>query len=296
MEQTKQKVSFTNEISRMMFGFGDSHAPNPDTVQLVEHITLLQLRTIIQEALKYSTDGATLKGEELVFLMRRDKHKMRRFVKYLQNKKFKGTNPHQIGGMNFDPEEKPKCYLMQFIEKIDETGEFIDLSEVDEVKLEREIRADRMSQVLNEEQYIEFSKARCASFCSKQITMSNLERLKIWIDPIGKITYRLEALEVLAYLAYQTVAEITDYALLVRMDAKYHDPLQHFNNSYYTATMFNSGHKFGAINIDHSRVYTGQDPISIDEIKEVLRRIRSPQGGVLSLGGKLPETHFCFAL
>ncbi|KAL3284853.1 hypothetical protein HHI36_018992 [Cryptolaemus montrouzieri] len=294
----KQKITFTNEISRMMFGFGDSHVPNPDTVQLVENITLEQLRTIVQEALKYSFDGKTLKGEELIFLMRHNKLKMRRFVKYLYNKKLKGIDPRSIGEIDVDLEEKPKGYLMQFIEKIDETGEFTDLTEMDEIKHERDLRADRISQALDEQQYLEFCRARSASFCSKH-TMRNLERLKTWIDPDpnSEITFRLEALEVLAYFAYQTVAEITDYALLVRKDAKWqHDPLKQTCGSYYSATMFNCAQRFGAPSLDHSRVLSGQSPISVSEIKEVMRRVRSPQSGTLNFGGKCPETHFCFAL
>ncbi|XP_044746796.1 transcription initiation protein SPT3 homolog [Coccinella septempunctata] len=297
MEQQKPKVTFTNEISRMMFGFGDSCSPNPETVQLVENITLDQLRTIVREALKYSADGKTLKGEELIFLMRHDKYKMRRFVKYLHNKVLKNIQTSNLAEIDLDV--KPKGYLMEFIQKIDETGEFTDLTEMDEVKHQRDLRADRISQALDEEQYLEFCKARTTSFCSKHITMRNLERLKNWIDsdPNSQIVFRLEALEVLAYLAYQTVAEIVDYALLVRMDANGgHDPLKHIAGSYYSATMFSYAHKFGASNFDHSRVYSGQAAITVNEIKEVMRRVRSPQAGVLNFGGKPPETRYCFAL
>ncbi|XP_045462702.1 transcription initiation protein SPT3 homolog [Harmonia axyridis] len=297
MDKQKQKVSFTNEISRMMFGFGDSYSPNPETVQLVENITLGQLRVIVREALKYSADGKTLKGEELIFLMRHNKHKMRRFVKYLHNKVYRSLQHNNIGNVNIDV--KPKGYLIQFIEKIDETGEFTDLTEMDEVKYERELRADRISQALNEEQYLEFCKARTTSFCSKHITMRNLDKLKAWIDPDlnSQIIYRFEAMEVLAYLAYQTVAEIVDYALLVRMDSSSgHDPLKSLVGSYYSATMFSYAQKFGASNLDHSRVYNGQPAITVSEIKEVMRRVKSPQSGFLSFGGKRPETHFCFAL
>lgn len=291
------KISFYNEISLMMFGFGDSHTPNPETVRLVESIVLKQLRTLVQEALKYS-DGKNLRGEELVFLMRHDKHKMRRFVRYLINKENKAkVQQLQPDIIEIDGTAMPKNELIEFIERIDETGEFTDLSEVDDVKYERLLRADRMSQALDEKKYLDFCKARCASFNSRDTTHKNLEKLRKWLDPKEEIIFKVDALEVLAYLAYQTVAEITDYALLVRMDSKCGtDPLKHLPGSYYTATMFSGKHRFEEPNPDYSTVHTSQPPISVNEIKEVMRRVHTPQAGRLNFGGKLPETHFLFAL
>nr|XP_023020046.1 transcription initiation protein SPT3 homolog [Leptinotarsa decemlineata] len=291
------KISFYTEISLMMFGFGDSHTPNQETVLLVENIVLKQLRTLVQEALKYS-DGKNLKGEELVFLMRHNKQKMRSFVKYLINKQTKSAiQKMQTNVVEIDKIQKPKGPLMEFIERIDETGEFTDLSEFDEIKYQRQLRADRISLALDEKKYLEFCKARCASFCSRDTTQRSLEKLRLWVDPKKKINFKVEALDVLAYYAYQTVAEITDYALLVRMDSKCGtDPLKHLPGSYYTATMFSGKHRFEEPNPDYSNVHSSQPPISVNEIKEVMRRVTSPQAGRLSFGGKLPETHFLFAI
>ncbi|KAJ8982490.1 hypothetical protein NQ317_019274 [Molorchus minor] len=294
------KISYYNEISLMMFGFGDSHTPNPDTVRLVESIVLKQLRIIIHEASKYS-DGKKLKGEELVFLLRHNKHKMRRFVRYLMNKQSKYIfQKINLYPADLNTKPLPKSDLMEFIEKIDETGEFTDLSEIDEVKHERQLRADRISQALNEKKYLEFCKARCASFNSRDTTHRSSEKLRLWIDPKGEIIkeYKQDALDILAYFAYQTVADITDYALLVRMDRKSctSDPLKHLPGSYYTATMFNGEHQFTGSNPDYSKVHSSQPPISVSEIKEVMRRVHSPQAGLLNFGGKVPETHYLFAL
>ncbi|CAH1179044.1 unnamed protein product [Phaedon cochleariae] len=292
------KISFYSEISLMMFGFGDSHTPNPETVSLVESITLKQLRTLVQEALKYS-DGKNIKGEELVFLMRHNKHKMRRFIKYLMNKQNKLAIQKMQTNLAFevDGSDRPKGDLMEFIERIDETGEFMDLSEVDEVKFQRQLRADRISQALDEKKYLEFCKARCASFYSKETTHRSLDKLRLWVDPKKEINFQPEGLDVLGYYAYQTVAEIIDYALLVRMDTKCGtDPLKHLAGSYYTATMFNGKHHFENGNPDYTKVHNSQHAISVNEIKEVMRRVTTPQAGRLNFGGKLPETHFLFAI
>lgn len=301
MEQSE--ISFYNEISLMMFGFGDSHKPNPETVRLIENIVLKQMRSIVREAMKLSP-GNQLKGEDLVFLMRHNKYKMRRFVQYLMNKDLKNqllNNSFSVDVNETNKPKKPKHELLEFIERIDETGEFTDLSDFDEIKHERQLRADRISQALDEKKYLDFCKARSTSFTNKNTIHKNLEKLKTWIYPSPTIVQGIQfteiALEVLSYYAYQTVAEIVDYTLLVRIDARSgNDPLKHLPGSYYTATMFSGKHRFEEPNPDYSKVLSSQPPISVAEVKEVMRRVYSPQAGLLNFGGKVPDTHFLFAL
>lgn len=299
MEQSE--VSFYNEISLMMFGFGDSHKPNPETVRFVENIVITQMRLLIREALKYSNESSFLKGEELVFLLRHNKYKMRRLVRYFKNKHFK----NKVISNNFDGLESTEIKqhkndpILEFIEKIDETGEFMDLSAFDEVKYERQLRADRIAQALDQKKYFDFCKARCASFSNKDTIYKNMDKIKIWLYPKSKdeIKFSDTALEMICYYAYQTVAELIDYALLVRMDAKCGtDPLKHLHGSYYTATMFTGKHRFEEPNPDYSKVLINQPPLTVSEIKEVMRRVHTPQAGKLNFGGKLPDTHFLFAL
>lgn len=287
------KISYYNEISLMMFGFGDSHKPNPDTVRYVEQIVLNQLRMIVQEALKY-VNGNNVRGEELVFLMRKNKYKMRRFIKYLMNKDMK----KQIEDPMIDLTNERKNSIIEFIERIDETGELTDMTEFDETKYERQLRADRISVALDEEKYMKFFKARCTSFKSKQMSQfKSLEKLRLWVDPKKEINFTSSALDVLAYYAYETVAQLTDYSLLVRLDMKNSlDPLNNLGGLYYNASMFNGEHRFSGSNPDYSKVYSGQPPISVNEIKEVMRRIYNPQAGKLCFGKQLPNTHFIIAI
>lgn len=162
----------THHICMMMYGFGDSHEPNPETVRLVENIVQSQLKTIVKEAMKKGDGNKVVKGEDLVFLLRHNKYKMQRFVRYVQHRdisiRMKNANPSVI---DLDP-DKPRNSLLEFIENIDETGEFMDMSEIDETKVERMIRADRISRDLSEEKYIEFQKAR------QVLKLGNFERLQ----------------------------------------------------------------------------------------------------------------------
>lgn len=289
------QISFRNQISQMMYGFGDSHKPSPDTVHLVEHTVLSQLRTIIQEALKHSAEPNKLQGEELVFLMRKNKHKMRRFIKYLQNKEMKRKFEKQLdetGPLATEQMGPSARSLIEFIEHIDETGELTDMAEFDDMKYERQLRADRISQMLDTKKYIEFCQARHASFTSK-----NPDELRFWLDPDQELSFTSSALDILAYYAFETVAQIVDYALLVRMDRqRTKDPFSSLAGMHYNAVMFNGSYRFVDSKPDISVVYTGQPPISVDEIREVMRRVTMPQAGRLYLGKKLPETQFLFAL
>lgn len=149
----------THHICMMMYGFGDSHEPNPETVRLVENILQSQLKTIVNEAMKKGEGNKVVRGEDLVFLLRHNKYKMQRFVRYVQHKDSMKMKNLDTSVIDLDP-DKPPNSLLEFIESIDETGEFMDLSEIDETKVERMIRADRISRDLSEEKYIEFQKAR----------------------------------------------------------------------------------------------------------------------------------------
>lgn len=290
-------MSYYNEIRSMMFAFGDNHKPNPETATFVEEIVLKQLRIIIQESFKY-WNGEVLRGQDLLFLLRKNKWKMRRFVKYLQVKNLKKTATLEVKFVDekFSGESKE---LLDFIKQIDETGELTDMNEFDQVKHERQLRADRIAIALDEKRYMEFHKARCVSFNSKEVSRSSRDKMRLWLNPKDDIRFTNGALDVLFHYAYETVAQIVDYALLVRMDRRRtKDPLGNLSDCHYTAAMFNGEHRFGGNNPDYSKVYTGQGqpPISVAEIREVLRRFNSPQAGVLNFGGKLPETHFLFAL
>nr|CAH7752160.1 unnamed protein product [Callosobruchus chinensis] len=168
---------------------------------------------------------------------------MRRFVTYLRNKQNKAILQQPVGAADKQLVDKPEGQLMEFIEHIDETGEFTDLTEIDEVKLERQLRADRISLALDEKRYLEFCKAR------------------------------------------------------LRMDTKTgSNPFDHLPGSYYTATMFNGKHQFQEDNPDYSKVHSSQPQITVNEVKEVMRRVHTPQAGKLNFGGPLPETHYLFAL
>ena len=278
--ESLHRISYYAQIASMMFGFGDSHSPNPETVRLIESITLSQMKLILNEASKHVGADNTISDEHLVFLMRKSKFKMMRFIRHLK---------HETPARN-KPLEKPivRHHLLNFIEYIDETGELCDLEMFDEVKHERLIRADRLSQCWDLANYMKFHHARIISFKSKSATLT-IEKLRQWIDPECRYKITIGAWDVISYLAYETVAGIVDYAMLVRTDHnRTPNPLGNTHQGHLSGTIFNSEHKLSTGIPDHNQVYGGQPAISVSEIKEVMRRLNTPQAGQLYFSRQPP--------
>ncbi|XP_067880601.1 transcription initiation protein SPT3 homolog isoform X3 [Heterodontus francisci] len=87
------------------------------------------------------------------------------------------------------------------------------------------MRAERQTRVMDSSQYAEFCESRQLSFAKKST------KFKDWLDCSSmEVKPNPVALEIMAYLAYETVAQLVDLALLVKQDmaAKTGDP---FNNA-----------------------------------------------------------------
>lgn len=88
-----------------------------------------------------------------------------------------------------------------------------DSTTVDDVKHSRDLRAEMLSRTLNTIHYMDYAKARSASFANKyNIKFAN------WVYPEGDMKISKQAYTILNYLSYETVAQIMDLSFLVRQD------------------------------------------------------------------------------
>lgn len=77
------------EIRQMMHGFGDSSEPLFESAKIIEDVVLQQMKAIVRRACEVADRRACSKksniisGEDLLFLLRKDKVKLQRIVKYL---------------------------------------------------------------------------------------------------------------------------------------------------------------------------------------------------------------------
>ncbi|KAM7173720.1 transcription initiation protein SPT3 homolog isoform 2-T6 [Macrochelys suwanniensis] len=90
--------------------------------------------------------------------------------------------------------------------------------------MRKDKRAERQTRMMDSAQYAEFCESRQLSFSKKA------SKFRDWLDCSSmEIKPNAVAMEILAYLAYETVAQLVDLALLVKQDMapKAGDPFSH---------------------------------------------------------------------
>ncbi|XP_058254983.1 transcription initiation protein SPT3 homolog isoform X2 [Hemibagrus wyckioides] len=230
-------ISFIPELQSMMFALGDSRRPLHETAALVEDIVHTQLINMLHQAAEVALlRGARLiSPEDIIFLMRKDKKKMRRLLKYMQFRDYKSKlmktlddeEPLDSDKFSSSSANKRQKMMLDFLGSIDQTGEFLTLledEEVDEVKQERMERLEKQTRNMDSAQYADFCESRQLSFSKK------LSKFREWLDCSSlDLKPNGVSMEILSYLAYETVAQIVDLALLVKQDMtpKTGDPFSH---------------------------------------------------------------------
>ncbi|XP_014668360.1 PREDICTED: transcription initiation protein SPT3 homolog isoform X2 [Priapulus caudatus] len=236
---------FTTEIQAMMYSLGDCQKPVPESASVIEDIVHRQMIALLLKA----CDVAMLRGsksigiEDIIFLLRKNKVKLQRLIQHLAVKDLKSA---ALKGTSLEGEDDLKsdvksiaagvkknkrqiCY--EFLSSIDNTGELLELfveDEFDAVKQSRNIRMDHMSRYMDSAQYLQFCLARQAGFTGRKY---RINKFRDWLmQSIGdslEVTPNALALDIIGYLAYETVAEIVDLSLIVKRDlaAQFSDPV-----------------------------------------------------------------------
>ncbi len=185
--------------------------------------------------------------EDLLFLMRRSPIKVQRLLRYLSIKDSSASLQSVVpGGGNGNtggsgeqqhlPESGRRAKRCRdFLSLIDTNGLLVAASNEelpDETRMLRLRRLDRISRSLDERRYAEFTRARQVGFLGAKMRQQQkfLEWLMkdsaSWMPPGGGIgsgdagcKIDRSGLEVLSYLAYETVGQIVEMSLLVRNES-----------------------------------------------------------------------------
>lgn len=273
----------------MMHGFGDNPNPNAATVLLVENIVLQQLKSMLQEALTYANMRGTkvVTNYEIIYLMRKSYMKLKRLHDYqikldkIDKNKVALNSDTIMGNIILEDDKEPSMKKrrthIDIIKDLDETDE------VDEIKFDvigylRKVRAAKITESMTFEKYEAYHKARCTSFRSGN-HIKGFNKFERWINPTKELKITIPALEVLCFLAYETVAEIVDGVFLIRQDAKKKsgDPFSKFEGGYFC----NPVSLNNAVYIKSG--YEGVPAITVAEVREVLRRYFAPRIGMNGL-------------
>ncbi|XP_014222722.1 transcription initiation protein SPT3 homolog [Trichogramma pretiosum] len=266
------------EIRQMMHGFGDHAEPLVETAKLVDEVVNQQMRSMLRKACEVAaTRESSMVGmEDFLFLLRKDKVKLHRMLNYLKIKEFKAKMSSTLDGESPLTSPNPlqldlnhKAPYMKFLKSIDNTGQLLNAENVvDYTKQKRIERIDRMTQDMDRWKYLEFSRARCATFSLKKSNKFN--KFNEWIAASGDMPLHKSAYTALSYLAYETIGQIVDLAFLVRRDQNKinGDPIDRLRTSYPNPYTYKPYQYHKAISIK---------PLTPAEVQEALRRYWSPQ-------------------
>jgi len=255
---------FITEVMAMMHGLGDVKKPLPESAAIVEELVHQQMVSFVLQALEVSQlrnpySSSRLEPEDCLFLMRKNKVKLKRLYKYVLVRELK----EKANSSSFDAEEhskdaesqaakgKLKGVIRNFAQSIDDSAHSLltylddgnddvlfnyndddDEEIVDSVKMERLRRAEIQSRRMSVQQYMDFAEARGVSFGKKAKTKN---KLKEWLFQGSRHLHRMDvkvdvgALDIICYLAKETVAEIVDMAILVHQESlvRIEDPRTH---------------------------------------------------------------------
>uniref|UniRef100_A0A671SPL6 SPT3 homolog, SAGA and STAGA complex component n=1 Tax=Sinocyclocheilus anshuiensis TaxID=1608454 RepID=A0A671SPL6_9TELE len=209
---------------RPELSLGDARRPLHETAALVEDVVHTQLINLVSQR-KYM---CFLNAKPVFFFFYQKK--LRRLIRYMHFRDYKSRvlktiddedllDSDKYSSSSSSSINKRQRLLQDFMSSIDQTGEFlsqVEEEEVDDVKQERlEVRAEiieKMTRNMDSSPFMHLSdtfiRMDCSSLDMKPNTMS---------------------MEILSYLAYETVAKVVDLALLVKQDMtpKTGDPFQH---------------------------------------------------------------------
>ncbi|KAK2570520.1 Transcription initiation protein SPT3-like protein [Acropora cervicornis] len=221
------KPWFQSEIQSMMYAFGDSRKPSSESATLIEQIVVRAADVTNMRG------GRFMSVEDIIFLLRKEKEKLKRLIRFLNFKELKNKSQKQTSQDDDEVLEatvienkgnKRRKISYDFVGAIDQTGELLSLfddDDIDEIKQERNERAERLSRTLDPQQYMEFTECRQTNFNKKA------GKFKEWLDCASLIDLKpnTPVMEIFSFLAYETVAQIVDLALLVKKDTEESDVL-----------------------------------------------------------------------
>ncbi|KAJ3758567.1 transcription initiation factor IID, 18kD subunit-domain-containing protein [Lentinula raphanica] len=247
---TMKDYKYTQEISQMMFVFGEVQDPLPETVNLVEDIVRSQLVELIIQArgLAIRRGARYLSAEDLIFLIRHDRGKVNRLRTYLSWKDVRkhakdSDNAAGGGGVEEALEDGADDKLAAKAQKItiklpweittlysevlrqsgreDEDEEDEDDLEAHAASIQRLKEADDATRQMTREEYQHYADCRQATF-----TYRKAKRFREFLNLPSHLDLRSndDTVDIVGFLAFEMVRSLTLAGLSVKksLEEAYH--------------------------------------------------------------------------
>ncbi|KAG8200550.1 hypothetical protein JTE90_000623 [Oedothorax gibbosus] len=270
--------TFHGEISCMMYTHGDVQEPLSETVLLMGTVLRDQMNILLKQATECGPKRkkGSFTHENILPLLLKNKRKLKRLLRYLTmgdvrenvfKKKPIVAVADLIDGVEHGKKVKTCLTCLQKMDPSFDIKEIMDNSVPDPVIAKRQQRRYLITYHLNQEDYLDFSEKLQASFCPK----GDNELFKKWLllDNMTHLTPSNLAMEIINFLALETVAEIVDLCLWLKYNRNT-DEKNNFNIDYKdpsTNLDFNLlSQNFG----DEFKEGVEKKPITPDNIREAL--------------------------
>ncbi|KAK0243246.1 TFIID domain-containing protein [Armillaria nabsnona] len=232
-----REYKYTQEISQMMFVFGEVQEPNMDTVNLVEDIVREQLIELIVQAraLAVRRGARYLTAEDLIFLIRHDRGKVNRIRTYLSWKDVrrhaKDSDGVEVETLEDGADDKLAAKAQKITIKLpweittiysevlkqsgyqsdDEEGE--DDIEAHEASMHLLKEADDATRQMTREEYQHYSECRQASFTRRKV-----KRFREFLNlpPHLDLKANDDTVDIVGFLAFEMVRSLTLAGLSVK--------------------------------------------------------------------------------
>nr|CAH0099617.1 unnamed protein product [Daphnia galeata] len=225
---------FTEEIQKIMYGFGDSKHALKETAESIETVLKEQLIQLLNALFEVAAkrNSKTIGMKDFLFLLRHRPVKLKRFYEYLvvSGRGFKKLakevdvtkdTESEFCDTSIEAGNKEMNSALAYLQHIDPSGNLLcavtTTKFADDTNKERKERMDRMTTAMNLLEYKEYHKIKSTSFQKIQ----HAGKFKDWLlkdSPNPEVTLSAKTWSTLCFFAHETIAEIVDLAFIVRRD------------------------------------------------------------------------------
>ena len=221
LRASMEPVSFLSEIQAIMHACGDSKRASRDSALLIESIVRTEITSVCRQAFSLTQSEDKLL-ESFLFLMRRDKPRLKHVLRNVTYKKLvkqvhrsiseESVEDPLIGCSGLKPPlSAPFLDPIGSDTKLDFSS-LLDSDVTDCVSAERYERYESLTRCMNTQQYLEFTECRTVNFTRRP------QKLRDWLSLpfLAEDRGSSRLLEVLGYLCYDVVRRLVETGLECR--------------------------------------------------------------------------------
>lgn len=226
---TVQQV-LSEELSAMLYVYGDEKNPLKETVVMAENILVKVMVKIFEDVIKCARlrSATQVSIEDFAFILRKNKPKLIRFIKHMKYKETTAKISKKVDSELADSKvdagisKNRSKSLQDFLTTLDlyDVQHALANNEPDVLRLKRLMNSDKRTRFMPPDEYIEYVKSKEISL----VNTSRLQKFKLFMNQNGIISdptiLSKFGWESMVFMAQEEVAELVEAALLIKNETK----------------------------------------------------------------------------